>query len=100
MTLTQHLFTTSAIWLVWLFAGVLYDPIVAPDVKNGAPQTQARFLIMWAYCTTLRGWLFLSRLRKRPDEHGKSFGELAAAVFVMASRKYLRVAIRTAAGRR
>lgn len=86
----EHLAFASTVWAVWVLVGVVYDPVVAPREKNGAPHTLNRYLCMWAYCQMLKVWLWLCRMVATKQMRGKSTGELLAAVFVMGSRKYLR----------
>lgn len=78
------------IWSAWVAAGVFYDPVVAPREKNGARHCRVRVFAMFAYCETLRAWIWLSRRFGRPEKAGKTSGELLAALFVIGSRIALR----------
>lgn len=85
-----HFLFVVIVWMVWVMVGVAYDPVVAPREKNGAEHTLNRYLAMFAYCSTLKAWLWLCRTVAKEQMKGKSTGELLAALFVMGSRKYLR----------
>lgn len=89
MSPLQHITAALLTWGIWVLVGILYDPVVAPREKNGARHTAMRFLSMFAYCQTLRLWIWASR-QLEPNQRGKTIGELMAAVFAMGSRKYIR----------
>lgn len=88
------LLTFTALWIAWIAIGLAYDPIRAPHAKNGSEPCIARVIAMFALCETLRGWIWLNRTVFAPAPHEKTTGEIAAAVFLICTRRVLRTMTR------
>jgi len=81
----------AAFWLLWMIAGIFFDPLMDPRGKSSTQHTPMRFFMTFAYITTVSVLVWVSR--QFGNGRDKTFGERAVGVGVMLTRKHANRAV-------
>ena len=86
------------VWLLWMIAGIFFDPMVDPRGKTSTRHTPVRFLVMFAYIATVSALVWVCQQFGNGRE--KTFGERVLGVGVMLTRKHVNKAVLRVRGER